>query len=226
MAFDAYESRRPTIWQEGDVSSAKAAVLFLKEMDERVSLLQAKFAWIEERSRSVHRAGVRLYRASVRPGDTDWKALGNGLKSIARTVSQSQQHMWLSAGRLEERFNRLTSYLGSGASVLGVARQLAALGDRMVNGSASLGSVKEALELLCVLGSFYARGLDMIPGAKTWINEIYASRWNEVSLLAGETRGTRLAQLESANGILGGGSALRAYPFLGSYRDARSLGVS
>ena len=223
--FDAFEARHPTIWQEGDVSSAKASVQFMREMDERVGILQSKFAKIEEKWRFVHRMGMRLHHSGARPADNEWKALGNNLKGLTRAVRESQQYMWLSSGRLDERYDKLTPYLGSGATVLGVAWRIDALADRMVKGSASLIGIKESLELLCVIGTFYARALDLIPGAKAWINHVFSHRWNEIRLLTNQAKGTRLAELESTTGVLGGGSGLRAFPFLGSYRDMRNCGA-
>lgn len=225
MAFDTFGGRYPTIWQEGDVISAKAAVRFMCEMDDRVSVLQSIFGNIERKWRFVHRTGLRLHRSGSKPADNEWKALGNHLKSLTFSAKESQRYMWLSSGQLEERFNKLTSSLGSSTTVLGVALRIDALADRMVKGSASLTSLKEALELLCVLGTFFARAFDLIPHAKTWINHMNSRRWNEVRLLSGEAKGARLAELESSAGVLGGGSGLRAFPFLGSYRDARNSGV-
>jgi len=225
IAFDAFEGRRPTIWQEGNVTSAKAAVQFMHEMDKRVGIMQSKFAKIEEKWRLIHRTGIRLHRMGARPADNEWKALGNNLKSLTRFVRESQHYMWLSSQRLEERFGKLTSYLGSGATVIGVAIRIEALADRMVKGSATMDSLKASLELLCVLGTFYARAFDLMPGARGWINHLFSHRWNEIRLLSGEAKGVRLAELESNTGVLGGGSGLRAFPFLGSYRDTRSDGI-
>ncbi|MEA3642481.1 MAG: hypothetical protein VBE63_21420 [Lamprobacter sp.] len=225
MAFTAVGGRRPTVWQQGDVISAKAAVRFLEEIDQHVSELQARFARIEQRWDQVHRLGLRLQRSRLRPTAGEWKMLGATLWSIGRTVFDSQSALWLSGSGIDARFNHTTACLGSGTTVLGVGHRLEALASRMRKGGATSGHLKEALELLCVLGTFYARALDVIPGAKFWINRVEARRWNELRLLADVSPATRLTEINDGQEFLSGHTAKRGFPMLGHYRETLNQGL-
>lgn len=219
MAFNAVGGRRPTVWQEGDVVSAKAAVSFLHDIDRQVGELQARFARIEQRWRLVHRTGLHLHRNRLRPTAAEWKMLGSELWNIARTVFDSQPALWLAGSGVDARFNHAISCLGSGATILGVARRIEALAARMLKGNASIRELKDAMELLCVLGTFYARALDIIPGAAVWINRVEAGRWNALRLMASLTQAELLAEARTGQELISGQASKPGFPRLGSYRQ-------
>lgn len=218
LAFNAVGGRRPTVWQQGDTVSAKAAVRFLAAIDQPVGELQGRFARIEQRWSQVHRTGLRLQRSRLRPTASEWKLLGAALWSIGRTAFDSQSAMWLSASGIDARFKHAIACLGSGTTVLGVVHRIEALAARMLKGSATVGHLKEALELLCVLGTFYARSLDMIPGAKVWISRVEARRWNELRLMENLTQSGLLAEARTGQEYISGRAIKRAFPLLGAYR--------
>jgi hypothetical protein len=225
LAFQAVGGRRPTVWQQGDVVSAKAAVRFMEEIDRQLGELQARFGRIEQRWELVHRTGLRLQRHHLRPTSAEWKMLGAELWSIGRTVFDSQSALWLSGSGIDGRFNHIIACLGSGTTVLGVGRRLEALAARMLKGRATSGHLKEGLELLCVLGTFYARALDLIPGAKVWISRVEARRWNELRLLAAVSPATRLTEINDGQEFLSGHSAKRGFPILGPCRQTLNQGL-
>jgi hypothetical protein len=225
IAFEAIGGRRPTVWQEGDVVSAKAAVRFLTAIDRYIDILQARFARIEERWGIVHRAGMQLQKGQFQIAAADWNLLGSLLWSISRTVFDSQAYMWLSASGVDARFNHASSCLGSETTVLGVVRRIDALSGRMLKGNAAAGHLKEAMELLCVLGTFFARSFGMIPGARVWISRTEARRWNEVRLLENITQATTLAEVRTGREYMRGQVSKCSYPQFGNYRQSLSRSV-
>ncbi len=225
LAFDAFGARRPTIWQEGDVSSAKAAVQFLHRMDEKLWKLQDGLARFETAWREVDRAAVELHRRGGRSTDGDWRALGHRLRNMVMEVKRAQRYMWLAGARLHERFAKLNATLGSSVSVPSAVTRFNSLADRMIKGTATFATLKDALDLLCVMGSFYGSALGLIPGAADWINRVYAQRWSRLQLLRAESNLVGLADLVAAQGVLGPQPALCRFPYLGAYRQPGMPGL-
>jgi hypothetical protein len=217
-AFAAIVGRPATVWQEGDVVSAKAAVRFLAEIDGYVGLLQRYFARIEERWRLVHRAGMGVRQPQSELAATDWNMLGSLLGSISRTVFDSQDAMWLSVSEIDQRFSHAGRHcLGSETNVLGVARRIEALAARMLKGNAVIINLRDAMEALCVLATFYARAFEMIPGAQAWISGIAAHRWNEVQLFAHAAQSMTSAEVRTGRAYSRGQASRSSFPQFGHY---------
>lgn len=225
LALNAFGAKRATIWQEGDVSSAKAAVQFLYAMDAKLARLQDSLARFETGWLEVDQAATELHRRGGQSTDGQWRALGHRLRNLVMDVKRSQRYMWLAGSRLHERFAKMNTTLGSSVSVPSLLTRINALADRMIKGTASFATLKDAMDLLCIMGSFYGRALGLIPGASDWINRIYAQRWSRLQLLRAESNLIGLADLVAAQGVLSPQPALCRFPFLGAYRQPGMPGL-
>ena len=207
--LNPYDRRIATIWQGGDVKSAKAAVKFVSAMDE-------KFRGIGGATKPYSHA-VDMLRKVVdnnNSADADWKKLGKALTAAGDAAGEVKKWMWLAPNRLKG----FDKYIGSASSFLGVANKLHELGSNYVHygNNAEMAVLETVLGYLPILGGFYAKALHMIPGLEQWYRRVIEHRVNRIDAIIngrrkhgrGKQLGVRTYRLAARTGAVRGGSRI------------------
>ena len=229
MYYNPYESRKPTIWQDGNVTSAKAAVKFMQAMDTRIYTLLALSGQFDKQWKQAHYKGISIYKKGTK-ADSDWNALGKTLQGIKSIVDTSQDYMWLMPAKLDKKFQKIAPGFGTAGKFLGIAERIYNLSTSFLQGVSTgkglenfmFNALKDVLGLLPILGSFYAGALDIIPAAGKWMDHIYTSRWDEWKRIEAQTKHT----MGDRQNVLSRAYASRSGPLRGPSRQMGPIGYS
>lgn len=206
--LNPYDNRVATLWQGGDVTAAKACVLFVRAMDE-------KFIELGKASKPYGKAVDALQKLADNKNspDQDWKTMGEHLENAGTVASEVKRWMWLAPDTLQG-FER---YIGGAADFLGVANKIKDIGNNYVHygNSLSMALLEEALGYLPVLGGFYAKALHMIPGLERWFKAVVQHRIDKIdAIFRDEHANLRIRQ----TGTQSSAFAVRSAPVQGTFR--------
>lgn len=154
-----YYGGRNKVFQGALVRGPVSVVSFLNAVDGKMNTLRQAVQNFDTQRRNLQRA---------EQGD-DWTRVGTVLGEIKTWGERAQPFLWL-APAVQQRMGTTVSFAGALSNIhSGMTTYARARAQNFPQGAAiAIGAMRTAIGWVPVLGDFYGRAIDMIPGLAAW----------------------------------------------------------
>ncbi len=162
-ATKSYFGGRQKVFHATLVRAPVSTVNFMNAVDSRVAELREIMQRYHQQARELSRAA----------DGSQWSQVGSALGDIKSWGERAKPFLWM-APRVQDRLGQVVSFTGvlsniqSGLNTYGLSIRAGFDSDA----AAAIGALRAAMGWVPVLGDFYGRAVDLIPGLRVWFRDL------------------------------------------------------